>query len=96
MSETPETANPSHDLDMESVFQAVGSEAEMEALAVHSLLNAAGIPAILVGSSSLPNLPFEVQVPHDQVDDARRRIAEAKAAGPAGAEEAERATEAGA
>jgi hypothetical protein len=96
MSETPETANPSHDLDMESVLQSVGAEAEMEALAVHSLLNAAGIPAILVGSSSLPNLPFEVQVPHDHVDEARRRIAEAKAAGPAAAEEAERATEAGA
>lgn len=96
MSETPETANPSHAMDMESVFDSVGVEAEMEAMAVHSLLNAAGIPAILVGSSSLPNLPFEVQVPRDHVEEARRRIEEAKAAGPAAAEEAERASEAGA
>lgn len=96
MNETPESANPSHELDLESVFESSGAEAEMEAVAVHSLLEAAGIPAVIVGSSSLPNLPFEVQVPHDHVEDARRRIAEAEAAGPAAAEEAERALEASA
>ncbi len=96
MTDTPESANPSHELDLESVFEAVGVEGEMEAMAVHSLLVAAEIPAVMVGSSSLPNLPFEVQVPHDHVAEARRRIAEAEAAGPAAADEAEQALEASA
>lgn len=95
MADAPEFSNPSHDLDLESVFESSGAEAEMEAVAVHSLLVAAGIPAVMVGSSSLPNLPFEVQVPHDHVDEARRRIEEAEQAGPEAAEEAERAMEAG-
>lgn len=96
MTDTQQAANPSHELDLESVFEASGAEGEMEAMAVHALLIAADIPAVMVGSSSLPNLPFEVQVPHDHVDEARRRIAEAEAAGPSAAEEAEKAMEAGA
>lgn len=96
MTDTPETANPSHEFDLESVFESAGAEGEMEALAVHSLLTASGIPAVIVGSSSLPNLPFEVQVPRDHVEQARQRIAEAEAAGPSAADEAEQALEAGA
>ncbi len=96
MTDTPEVSNPSHELDLESVFESAGAEGEMEAMAVHSLLAAAGIPAVIVGSSSLPNLPFEVQVPHDHVEEARKRIAEAEAAGPSAAEEAEKAMEASA
>lgn len=96
MPDTPEAANPSHELDLESVFESAGLEGELEAMGIHSLLTAAGIPAVIVGSSSLPNLPFEVQVPHDHIEEARKRIEEAEAAGPAGAEEAEQAMEAGA
>lgn len=66
----------------------------MEAIAVQSVLEANGIEAVLMGSSSLPTFPFEVRVPHDQAGEARKLIDEARASGPAGAEEAERATEA--
>jgi len=85
---TPDT---SHQLDPESVFEAIGTEAEMEAIALQSMLEASGFDAVVVGSSSLPNLPFKVQVPRDQAEAARKRMEEAKAAGPAGAEEAENA-----
>ncbi|MBI3684256.1 MAG: DUF2007 domain-containing protein [Acidobacteria bacterium] len=86
-------ADPSHELDLETVFEAVGTEAEIAAMAVQSMLDANGIPAVLIGTSTMPNLPFEVRVPHDHIEEARRQIAEAEAAGPAAAEEAERATE---
>lgn len=93
-SENPtEDGDPSHELDLVTVFQAAGAEAEMEAVAVRSLLEASGIAAVLVGSSALPSLPFEVRVPADRADEARARIAEAAAAGPSAAEEAERSTE---
>ncbi len=79
----------SHDLDLVPVFEAIGAEAEMEAIAIHSVLQASDIPAVLIGSSSLPNLPFLVKVPQDQVEQAQLRIKEAKAAGPSAAEEAQ-------
>lgn len=61
----------------------------MEAIAIHSMLEANGITAVMVGSSSLPNLPFEVKVPREKAQQALSLIEEAKAAGPAAAEEAE-------
>lgn len=79
----------SHELDLEVVFEGLGVGAEMEAMSIQSILEAGGIPAVLVGSASLPNFPFQIKVPHDQVTEAKRRIEEAKAAGPSGAEEAE-------
>jgi uncharacterized glyoxalase superfamily protein PhnB len=90
--DVPTPADSSHELDLEPVFSALGAEAEMEAIAIHSMLEANGITAIMVGSSSLPNLPFEVKVPREQAQQALRLIEEAKAAGPAAAEEAERQT----
>ena len=80
----------SHDLDLVAVFEAIGAEAEMEAIAIRSMLEASSIPAIIVGSSSLPNLPFQVRVPQELEDTARQRIADAKAAGPLAADEAHR------
>lgn len=88
-----EAGDPSHELDLETVFQAVGTEAEMEAIAVQSVLVSNGIEVVLMGSSSLPTFPFEVRVPHEQAEQARQLIEEARASGPAAAEEAERATE---
>lgn len=80
----------SHQLDLVPVFEAIGVEAEMEAIAITSVLKASDIPAVLVGSSALPNLPFQVKVPRDHVEAAQSRIKEAKAAGPAAAEEAQK------
>jgi hypothetical protein len=83
---TPDT---SHELDLETIFEGIGTEAEMEAIAIQSMLEASGFAAVVVGSSALPTLPFAVQVPREQAEDARKRLEEAKAAGAAGAEEAE-------
>ena len=83
----------SHELDMVTVFQSAGTTSEMEALSVQSLLEAAGISAMVVGTQSLPSLPEEVRVAREHVTEAKRIIADALAAGPAGAAEAERQTE---
>jgi hypothetical protein len=84
--ETP--VNPSHDLDLLPVFRSDAHDAEMEALAVKSLLAANEIPAVIVGTSLYPNLPFEVRVPRMHADAARAILEEAKRLGPAAAEEA--------
>jgi hypothetical protein len=83
----------SEDFDLVTVFSSDEHDAEMEALAVQSVLEAGGIPAVIVGSSVLPNLPFEVRVPSARLEEAEKLIADSEAAGPAGAEEAERASE---
>lgn len=88
-----EPVDPSHYLDLETVFSAEGATAELEATAVKSILDANQIPAVLSGSSTLPVLRFEVQVPMEAAAEARQTIADAEEAGPAAAEEAERATE---
>ena len=93
LSPAADEVNPSHTLDQETVFSATGTTAEMEATNIKAILDANGIESVLVGSSSLPTLPFEVQVARDHVERARQVIDEARAAGPAAAEEAEQATE---
>jgi hypothetical protein len=65
----------------------------MEAMQIHGILEANGIPSIVVGTSTLPVLEFEVQVPRENLDEAQRILAEAQAAGPAAAAEAEAAGE---
>jgi hypothetical protein len=48
---------------------------------------------VVVGTSTLPNLGFEIQVAAADEQRARQAIEEARAAGPAAAAEAERETE---
>ena len=80
-------ADPGHDLDLEAVFSSANHGAEMEALAVRAVLDAGGIPSVLIGSSQIPSLPFEVRVPRSMLDQAKAALAEAEAAGPEAAEE---------
>lgn len=79
----------SHDLDLVTVFRAAGNTSEMEAMSVKGMLESNGIRAFLVSDARLPNLPDEVRVPREEVTTAKRVIADALAAGPAAAEEAE-------
>jgi hypothetical protein len=84
----------SPDLDTETVFSAPGGPtAELEAIGVKSVLDAAGIASFIVGDSVLPNLAFEVRVAREFAPKARQVIAEAQEAGSAAAEEEERNTE---
>jgi hypothetical protein len=85
----------SHDLDMVPVFIAEGADSEMCAMGIRSVLDAQGIPSVLVSSSPYPSLPFEVRVPKERIEEARKAIAEAEEAGPLAAEEAERESEGG-
>jgi hypothetical protein len=87
--------NPSSDLDLVTVFEADGATGEMESMEVQAVLEANGIPAVTVGASVIPSLPFEVRVPKEHLERALIAIAEAQAAGPAAAEEAEKAGEQG-
>jgi hypothetical protein len=79
--------DPSHDLDMVTIAEAQGTTGEMEAIGIQSILDANGISAVLVGSSTLPVLSFTVQVPKADVERAQAALAEARAAGPAAAAE---------
>ncbi len=71
-------SKPTDDFSLltETVFHEEGAATmEVDAWVVKNLLEANGIPAIVVGDSVLPNLPFEVKVaPHD-AERARRLIA---------------------
>jgi len=46
--EHAEAGDPSHNLDLETVFSAIGATAEVEALGVRSVLDANGIPTIFI------------------------------------------------
>jgi hypothetical protein len=84
-----------HELDLVTLFSSMNHDAEMEAMALHSLLEANGIESAVVGPSTIPSVEFQVQVPRSQVEAAQKVMDEARAAGPAAADEAEAAEEAG-
>jgi Putative prokaryotic signal transducing protein len=69
--------------DVETVFHAEGSStAEIEALAIKSLLESNGIPVVMVGDPVLPNLPFEIKVASEDAARARQVISEAESGRP--------------
>ena len=82
-SDVPEEAL-SHDLDFVNVFGSQSNGAEMEATMIQSLLEANGIPCVLIGSAPYPSLGFEVRVPKSRLDEAIALIAEARQSGVAG------------
>jgi hypothetical protein len=90
----PIEPDDSHEMDMVTLFSSSNHDAEMEAMQIHGVMEASGIQSIVVGPSSLPVLEFEVQVPKESLAEAERVLADARAAGPAAAAEAEAAGEA--
>jgi len=84
-----EEVDDSSDLDLETIYHADGTLAEVESMGIKNLLEANGIAAVVVGNSVLPTMSFELRVARDQVERAREVITEAQAAGPVAAEEAE-------
>ncbi len=88
---TPE--EPLQDEAMVPVFSSMNASGEMEATTVQAVLEANGIPALLVGPATLPVVEFQVQVAQEHLTEAQRVLDEAKAAGPAAAAEAELASE---
>jgi hypothetical protein len=80
-------------LDLITVYEGQGTTAELEALSIRALLDSADIPSVLVGTPTIPNLPFRVKAPRSMAEQAHAAIEAAKATGPQAAEAAERATE---
>src|ERR1700731_1170334 len=93
--EQPEeiAVDPSHALDMVTIYDSNGVDAEMEADMIHGLLESNGIPSMVVRAPQLPSFGFEVKVPMALVPDAERVIADAQVGGPEAAAEAEAAGE---
>jgi hypothetical protein len=92
MAQEPESTTPhgdaSHDMDLVVLFRSENHDAEMEALSIHSVLQANGVPSVIMGPSVIPSLEFQVRVPKEFVPEAERVLAEARAAGPEAAAEA--------
>ena len=89
-------ADASHDLDLVAVFSSQALDAELEVQAIRGILEANGIPAVIVGSVQIPVVPVEVRIPRSRLEDARQALAQATESGPSAAEEEERETEASA
>jgi hypothetical protein len=85
----------SHGLDMAAVYHSDTVDAEIEADVIRGLLESHGIPSMILGPTQFPVFGFEVHVPKAQLDEARRIIEEAEAAGPDAAAEAEAGSEEG-
>ena len=88
-----ELPNASEDLDLVTIYESSETNAQVESQFIRGVLEAGGVPAIIVGGAEMPNLPCEVRVPQARFAEAERLIADAQAAGPQAAEEAERASE---
>src|ERR1700748_2129393 len=86
-------AAPGPEEAMVAVFSSSNHDAEMETMAVQGVLEANGIPAVVVGPHILPNLEFQVQVPEHLAAEGQRLIIAGRAAGPEAAAEAEAASE---
>jgi len=84
----------SHALDMVTIYESQAVDAEVEADMIHGILESNGIASTLI-RTPYPALGFYVQVPGAMVEEARRLIAEALAAGPEAADQAEAESEKG-
>ncbi len=79
-------ADPSPELNLETIAVFQGLDAEMQAAAVEGLLEQSGISVVVEGSSSFPSLPYEIKVAHNLAGSAREILAQAEADGPAAAD----------
>jgi hypothetical protein len=98
MAQDPESSNPieadaSHELDLVTLFTSTSTDAELEANNIHALLESNGIPSFVQGAATYPPLGWRVQVPQASLEEAERVLADAQAAGPEAADEAEAASE---
>ena len=86
--------NPSQNLNLVTVFESTGGSVEdSEVLMVQQLLESNGISTVLVGDNPLPTFAEAIRVTTEDAARARQLIADALAAGAAGADEAEAESE---
>src|SRR5205085_8508856 len=82
-----------HALDMVTLYSSQTIDGEMEADMIRGILESNGIPSIVSDSPYAGVLGSEVKVPRGRLKEAEKLIAEARAAGPEAAAEAEAASE---
>jgi hypothetical protein len=82
----------SHALDMVTLRNGSVST-EMEADVIRGVLDANGIPSLVVTAPEIPSLGFEVKVPRGLLGEAERLVEAARAVGAEAAAEAEAETE---
>jgi hypothetical protein len=70
-------ANPSHDLDLETITRVP----ELEAASIRGLLESNGIQVFVEEAVAFPSLPMEINVPRRDAELARQIIADARRAG---------------
>ncbi|MEP6716399.1 MAG: hypothetical protein ABJC09_12580 [Terriglobia bacterium] len=75
------TSDPRPEEALLPVFSSSNHDGELEAMTIKGILEANGIPALLVGPAVLPNLEFQVQVAEHMLVRAQTIIDEARAAG---------------
>jgi hypothetical protein len=85
----------SHALDMVTLWTSDAGTVtgEMEADMIRGVLESNSIPVMVVGASQYPVLGYEVKVPRGRLREAEELIAQAEAAGPDAAIEAEAESE---
>ncbi len=91
--EQPEQPEASEDLDLVTAFYSEDHDSHIQVRLIRGLLEAGGVPAVIVEVSPYPIFPAEVRVPKSRLEEALRLIAESEGAGPSGAEEAEQSSE---
>ena len=91
--ERPEQPDTSEDLDLVTAFYSEEHDGHIKARLIRGLLEASGVPAVMVEASPYPIFPSEVRVPKSRLEEALLLIAESEAAGPRAADEAERHSE---
>src|SRR5947208_2213664 len=101
MAQDPDRYNSEHDEDvvrnthaLDMVTLPGGSvSTESEADMIRGVLDASGIPSLLLQAAQTPTFGFEIKVPRGLVLKAEKVVADALAAGPEAAAEAEAETE---
>lgn len=71
----------SGDLDFVAIFSGQAPDAEMETISIRSVLEANGVPCVVIGSAQIPSLPFEVRVPKSRLEEAISLLEEARKSG---------------
>ena len=77
----PEQVDPSHDLDLVTIYESgTPITGEVELIGIRALLESNGIATVSNSDSVQPELPFSLAVARDQVEEAKRLIADAQSA----------------
>jgi len=77
----PDRVDPSHELDLVPIYESgTPITGKIELMGIKALLESSGIMTVSNSDSVQPELPFSLSVARDQVEEAKRLIAEAQSA----------------